>query len=145
MSDAISWAPLYIKPIPLKTTEEERRAAHEYARTHLVQVECPSPASWDYFTTDPTDRRAYVVAIARPGAGGENSHFGDLAYVAGLYLDHAHYCTQHENDARAMVEYCTAHEDADRANEYAEKARRYRADAEEYRAAAARIRAQWTS
>lgn len=144
MSSAVNWTPLYIKPIPLKTTEEERREAYEYARTHLVQVECPKPASWDYFTADPTDQHAYVVAIARPGTGGENSHFGDLAYVVALYHDQARYHTAQENDARTMVSYCTAHENPDQANKYAKLARRYRAEAEEYRAAAARIRAQWT-
>ena len=140
-----SWAPLYIKPLGCKTTEEERRAGYEYAREHLHEINTPEKcSSWAYFTADPTDRSAKVYSIARPGTGAESSRFGDNAYIAALLEDQARYCTQHDDTARAMVNYYAAHEQPGKAAAEHEKARRFYNLAREYRAAAARIRAQWT-
>lgn len=142
MSDNSMWAPLYIMPMPLHPTAEETAAAHKYASEHLHELPTPENdhSCWSYFTADPTDRSAQVYSIAKPGTGGSNTRFGNVAYVVGLYIDHAAYCTEHENTARAMVDFCTAHENYDRANEYKQEARKFRSLAESYRAAAQRIR-----
>lgn len=143
MSNAISWAPLYIKPLGCKTTEEERRAGYEYAREHLAEIEIPQSGPWAYFTTDPTDKSARAYSIARPGTGGKSSRFGDNAYTAAMCSDHAAHLIKDADIAISMANYYAAHEQPTKSHEEHEKARRFRTLAQEYRAAAARIRAQW--
>ena len=67
-------------------------------------------SNWALFTTDPTDRHAPVAAVARPGHGGESSHFGDNEYVANLYDDFA-WRSRRDGDDEAAERY---HETAER-------------------------------
>lgn len=140
------YGPLYIKPIPLKTTEEERRAGYDYAREHFHQIEVPenSAGNWEYFTTDPTNRHAPVYSIARPGKGAESSRFGDNEYTAAILEEHAAHLIKDADTEIALANYCTAHEQPAKAEEHHQAARRSRERSKEYSAAAQRIKKQWT-
>lgn len=139
------YAPLYIKPLGIKTTDEERRAGYEYARENLHHIEVPDNerGNWEYFTTDPTDRHAPVYSIARPDSGAESSRFGDNEYTAALLEENAARLTRDGDIDTMMTNYHTAHEEADKAEQSSQSARKFYARAKESRAAAQRIKKQW--
>lgn len=140
-----NWGPLYIKPIPLKTTEPERRAGYEYAADNLHRINDPHKGNkWELFTTDPTDRTAPVYSIATPNSGGESSRFGTNEYVFALFSNEAAHELKSADNAITMCNYYRAHEQPEKADAESNAAREHRARSQEYRAAAQAIRAQWT-
>lgn len=63
---------------------QDTSTAYENARAHLHELP-GHDGPWALFTTDPTDRRAPVCAIVRPGYTNSSSYFGDVSYVLKLY------------------------------------------------------------
>lgn len=66
-------------------TEDERVAAYKEAESTMSLV-YHDGHTWDIFAKEEKDGHWYLYAVAKPGSGGSNSHFGTLDHLINLFI-----------------------------------------------------------